>query len=91
MKNFLLISVILGFLLMSANALAWQGFNIDTGTVILVDTAGENDLTMGNITYFDYDTGTQKLGYLNMYEQNIGLILDLDTGDLIRVQMEAIN
>ncbi len=91
MKNFLLISVILGFLLMSANALAWQGFNIDTGTVILVDTAGENDLTMGNITYFDYDTGTEKLGYLNMYEQNIGLILDLDTGDLIRVQMEAIN
>ena len=76
---------------MSASALDWQGFNIDTGTVILVDTAGENDLTMGNITYFDYDTGTEKLGYLNMYEQNIGLILDLDTGDLIRVQMEAIN
>lgn len=91
MKKFLLLIALVGILVASANALAWQGFNMDTGTVILVDTAGQNDIKMGNITYFDYDTGIEKVGYLNMYEQNVGLILDLDTGDLIRVQMEAIN
>lgn len=91
MKKFLLLIATVSALVASANASAWQGFNMDTGTVILVDTAGQNDIKMGNITYFDYDSGVEKVGYLNMYEQNVGLILDLDTGDLIRVQMEAIN
>ena len=91
MKKVLLHIASIGLLLFSVNAFAWQGFNMDTGTVILVDTEGQTDLKMGNITYFDYDSGTEKVGYLNMYEQNVGLILDLDTGDLIRVQMEAIN
>ena len=69
---------------------AWQGYNLDTGTVIYVDLGNNSeDLTIGNVTYFDYDSGEQKFGYLNMYEQNIGLLMDLDTGDLIRVQMEG--
>ena len=91
MTKLLLKIAVIGMLLVSSQAFAWQGFNMDTGTVILVDTAGLDDSKMGNITYFDYDTGTAKVGYLNMYEQNVGLILDLDTGELIRVQMEAIN
>ncbi len=63
---------------------------MDTGTVIIVSVeAGQEDLTIGNVIYFDYDTGEEKLGYLNMYEQNIGLLMDLDTGDLIRVKMEG--
>jgi hypothetical protein len=76
-------------LLYCSQAIAWQGYNLDTGTVILVSIEGKDDLKMGNVTYFDYDTGEQKLGYLNMYEKNIGLLMDLDTGDLIRVQMEG--
>ena len=91
MTKLLLQTAIIGILLVSTQAFAWQGFNLDTGTVILVDTAGQDDIKMGNITYFDYDEGTAKVGYLNMYEQNVGLILDLDSGELIRVQMESIN
>jgi len=84
------IIVFLFCLFYSVSAFAWQGFNMDTGTVIYVSTdAGQEDLMMGNVTYFDYDSGEQKLGYLNMYEKNIGLLMDLDTGDLIRVQMEG--
>ena len=82
--------VLIVCLIFTASAHAWQGFNLDTGTVILVSVEnGHEDMTMGNVTYFDYDTGEQKLGYLNMYEKNIGLLMDLDTGDLIRVQMEG--
>ncbi|MFK7794489.1 MAG: hypothetical protein AB8B89_03995 [Gammaproteobacteria bacterium] len=61
---------------------------MDTGTIILVNTEGRNDITMGNVVYFDYDTGLEKIGYLNMYEHNVGLIVDLDSGELMRVKME---
>ena len=63
---------------------------MDTGTIIYVSVEpGQEPIKMGNVIYFDYDTGQEKLGYLNMYEKNIGLLMDLDTGDLIRVQMEG--
>jgi hypothetical protein len=29
------------------------------------------------------------MGYLNMYEHNVGLLVDLDSGELIRVKMEG--
>lgn len=62
---------------------------MDTGTVIFINLGGElENSTTGNVTYFDYDSGQQKVGYLNMYEKNIGLLMDLDTGELIRVQMD---
>lgn len=74
----------------SVSAHAWQGFNMDTGTVIDVNTGStQANVTMGNVTYFDFDTGEEKLGYLNMYENNLGLIIDLDTGDLIRIRMDG--
>jgi len=78
-------------LLVSVNtAFAWQGYNMDTGGVIYVDTKlGQETLTTGNVKYFDYDTGQEKLGYLNMYEDNLGLLMDLRTGDLMRVKMEG--
>lgn len=75
-------------LLLCTQAIAWQGYNLDTGTIILVNTEGRNDITMGNVVYFDYDTGLEKIGYLNMYEHNVGLIVDLDSGELMRVKME---
>jgi hypothetical protein len=81
-------ATIIGLVLCS-QAAAWQGFNMDTGTVILVDTTDRSDITIGNVVYFDYDTGLEKTGYLNMYEQNIGLLVDLDSGDLMRVKMES--
>ena len=74
-------------LLLCAEAGAWQGINLDTGTVIDIRIDNANSFTEGNIQYFDYEEGELKLGYLNMYEQNFGLIVDLDTGDLLRVQM----
>ncbi len=83
-----IVATVIG-LVISAQAAAWQGFNLDTGTVIMVNTEGRQDITTGNVVYFDYDTGLEKIGYLNMYEQNIGLLVDLDTGELIRVKMEG--
>jgi hypothetical protein len=76
-------------LILCSQAAAWQGYNMDTGTVILVNTEGRNDITMGNVAYFDYDTGIEKMGYLNMYEQDVGLLVDLDSGELMRVKMEG--
>ena len=74
----------------SVSAFAWQGFNMDTGTIIDVNIGtSQAQVTMGNVTYFDFDTGEEKLGYLNMYENNMGLIIDLDTGELIRVRMDG--
>ncbi|MDW3094504.1 MAG: hypothetical protein R8G33_02400 [Gammaproteobacteria bacterium] len=81
-------AIVIG-LVLSAQAAAWQGYNLDTGTVIMVNTEGRQDITTGNVVYFDYDTGLEKIGYLNMYEQNIGLLVDLDSGELIRVKMEG--
>jgi len=86
------IIVFLVFLFMAAPAIAWQGYNIDNGTTIFVNVEkGQEDIKTGNVTYFDYDTGEEKIGYLNMYENNLGLLMDLNTGDLIRVQMEGRN
>ncbi len=79
--------IIFTALLLCAEAGAWQGVNLDTGTVIDIRIENANSFTEGNIQYFDYEQGELKLGYLNMYEQNFGLIVDLDTGDLLRVQM----
>ena len=73
--------------LLCAEAGAWQGINLDTGAVIDIRIDNANSFTEGNIQYFDYEEGELKVGYLNMYEQNFGLIVDLDTGDLVRVQM----
>ncbi len=87
MKRILTVIIIM---LSCANAMAWQGVNLDTGTMIEIKTYGSATVQDGNIEYFDYDLGEVKLGYLNMYEQNIGLIIDLDTGDLIRVQMRVV-
>ena len=70
-----LLSIFAG-LIFSTQAMAWQGFNMDTGTVIFVDTAGQKDIKVGNVKYFDYDDGTEKLGYINMYDQTLCLILD---------------
>ena len=81
--------ILLGCLL-STYAWAWQGFNMDNGTVILVQTDDQEQIQMGNVTYFDYDSGEEKQGYINMYDQNIGLLLDLDSGDLIRVRMDEL-
>ncbi len=75
-------------ILFCTQAFAWQGFNMDTGTAILVNTEGKDDITTGNVVYFDYDEGLEKIGYLNMYENNLGLLVDLDTGELIRIKME---
>lgn len=61
---------------------------MDTGTAILVNTEGKDDITTGNVVYFDYDEGLEKIGYLDMYENNLGLLVDLDTGELIRIKME---
>ncbi|MFK8028336.1 MAG: hypothetical protein AB8C40_09795 [Gammaproteobacteria bacterium] len=72
-----------------SQASAWQGYNMDTGAVILLDVADNKNITTGNVAYFDYDSGSEKIGYLNMYEQNIGLLIDLDSGELIRVKMEG--
>lgn len=77
-------------LLFCADAIAWQGVNLDTGTLIEIQSVGMAAYSEGNIEYFDHEVGEIKLGYLNMYEQNIGLILDLDTGDLLRVRMTPI-
>ena len=76
-------------LVLCSQASAWQGYDMDTGTIIVVDTEGRNDITMGNVVYFDYDTGLEKIGYLNMYEQDVGLLVDLDSGELKRVKMEG--
>ena len=73
-----------------ANSWAWQGFNMDNGTVILIQTDEQEEIQMGNVKYFDYDSGEEKQGYLNMYDQNIGLLLDLNSGDLIRVRMDEL-
>ena len=81
-----ILSIIATFLF-SANAFAWQGINLDTGTLIDIKIEDLNSFTAGNIQYFDYDLGELKLGYLSMYEQNFGLIVDLDTGDLLRIQV----
>ena len=75
--------------LLCTQAMAWQGYNLDTGTVILINTEGRDDISIGNVSYFDYDTGLEKMGYLNMYEQNIGLLVDLDSGELMRLKMEG--
>ncbi len=83
-----IVATVIG-LVLSAQAAAWQGYNMDTGTIIMVNTQGEEDITTGNVVYFDYDTGLEKIGYLNMYEQNVGLLVDLDSGELIRVKMEG--
>lgn len=86
------IVIILTSLLFSTTAIAWQGYNIDNGSIIYVSVDnGQEDIQMGNVTYFDYGTGEQKVGYLNMYENNLGLLMDLDSGDLMRVQMEGRN
>ena len=77
-------------LLLSTEAFAWQGVNLDTGAVIEIRTDEGITLTEGNIEYYDYELGETKLGYLNMYEQNMGLIVDLDTGDLLRVRMSPV-
>jgi hypothetical protein len=76
-------------LVMSTQAIAWQGYNMDTGTVIMVNIEGRSDITTGNVMYFDYETGLEQMGYLNMYEHNVGLLVDLDSGDLMRVKMEG--
>ena len=83
-----ILAIIVG-LVFSTQVAAWQGYNMETGTVILVDINGKNDITTGNVAYFDYDTGLEKIGYLNMYEHNIGLLIDLDSGELMRVKMEG--
>ena len=72
--------------LFSTHAWAWQGFNMDNGTVILIES--EEQIQMGNVRYFDYDSGEEKQGYLNMYDQNIGLLLDFNSGNMIRVRMD---
>lgn len=77
-------------LLLSAEAFAWQGINLDTGSVIEIRVDEGITLTEGNIEYYDYELGEIKLGYLNMYEQNMGLIVDLDTGELLRVRMSPV-
>ena len=79
--------IVLAAFVWCAEAIAWQGVNLDTGTVIDVRIDNVMSFTEGNIRYFDYDAGELKLGYLSMYEQNFGLIVDLDSGDLLRVQM----
>ena len=81
------LGIIFTAMLLCTEAGAWQGINLDTGAVIDIRIDNANSFTEGNIQYFDYDEGELKLGYLNMYEQNFGLIVDLDTGDLLRVQM----
>lgn len=78
---------VLSILLLCADAYAWQGINLDTGTIIDIRIENAISFTEGNIQYFDYEVGELKVGYLNMYEQNFGLIVDLDTGDLLRVKM----
>lgn len=86
------IIVLVTCLFLSTPVMAWQGYNIDNGTTIFVSVEkGQEDIKTGNVTYFDYDSGEEKIGYLNMYENNLGLLMDLDTGDLIRVQMEGRN
>ncbi|MEM8844987.1 MAG: hypothetical protein AAGB35_08090 [Pseudomonadota bacterium] len=84
-----IIAIIFGYIL-STQAWSWQGFNMDNGTVILIQTEEQQQVKMGNVTYFDYDSGEEKEGYLNMYDQNIGLLLDLNSGDLIRVRMDEL-
>ena len=84
------ISTVFIALLFCTDAIAWQGLNLDTGTVIEIQSDGMAAYTEGNIEYYDHEVGELKLGYLNMYEQNMGLIVDLDTGDLLRVRMTPI-
>ena len=84
-----MLTIIFGCFL-STQAWSWQGFNMDNGTVILIQTEEQEHIQMGNVVYFDYDSGEEKQGYLNMYDQNIGLLLDLDTGNLIRVRMDEL-
>ncbi len=82
--------IILGALLFSSNVLAWQGLNLDTGGAIEIRTEGAESFESGNVEYYDYELDEIKLGYLNMYENNLGLIIDLETGDLLRVHMESV-
>lgn len=76
--------------LIGSDAMAWRGINLDTGTMIEVKTYGADSVQHGNIEYFDYELGEIKFGFINMYEQNIGLIIDLESGELLRVQMNAV-
>ena len=88
MKMFI---TIFGSLLLSTTALAWQGMNLDTGGSIEIRTEEAKSFESGNIEYYDYEEDEVKLGYLNMYENNLGLIIDLETGDLLRVRMDSVN
>ncbi len=78
-------------ILVCTEVLAWQGLNMETGAVIDVNISGNIYEREGNIEYFDYELGELKLGYLSMFSRELGVIVDLDSGDLIPVQMSEVN
>ena len=84
MKLFLLLITLFIF---CSPVWAWQGFDMDTGTVIDIQLEGKERPQQGNIMYLDHADEELKLGYLNMFDAELGVILNLESGELIRVKM----
>lgn len=80
-------SLLVALLMFCSSAMAWKGIDMDAGTIIDIQLQGAQKPTQGNVMYLDHADEELKLGYLNMFDAELGVILDLESGELIRVKM----
>lgn len=68
--------------------LAWDGYKVENGEAIEVETYDHQGQGEGPVEYYDYETGEYRTGYLDMYPGGSGTITDDETGEEIEVEMD---
>lgn len=74
--------------MVSLPALSWDGYKVDSGEQIEVETYDHGGNGEGPVEYYDYETNEYRTGYLDMYPGGSGTITDDETGEEIEVEMD---
>lgn len=83
-----IIPLLIGLFVMPFSSYAWDGYDYSTGSYISVETYDHGGTGSGEVEYFDYQTGTYRYGYLDMYSGGSGSLYDYETGEVREVQMD---
>ncbi|MCG7863863.1 MAG: hypothetical protein JAZ18_15875 [Candidatus Thiodiazotropha endolucinida] len=81
------VAALIGLVFVSSSA-AWDGTKTATGEQIEVNSYNHQFTGEGEVEYYDYETGTFKSGYLDMYPGGYGELTDYDTGETYEVDMD---
>ena len=71
-----------------SSALAWDGYNVDTGSSIEVESYDHGGRGEGEVEFYDYNSGEYRSGYLDMHPGGSGALTDYETGETYSVDME---